>query len=158
MPDFSQTATEVRILFILILTLLLLIILILVPFMLILIINLQEMEMVGIYLNDAHGIPHRLGFTLGNEFSDHTIGGHHAHNKLRPCSIGPEVFPNPNPNPRIFSSSLSLSSSSATFPPISRAKFVSYATTTLLGLLPSSPASATSPTPSTSSSTLTSST
>lgn len=55
----------------------------------------EEMELVGVYINDHHGVPHRLGFTLGNEFSDQVIrdkaGQHQAHGKLRPCSIGPEV-------------------------------------------------------------------
>src|SRR5690606_28870703 len=39
--------------------------------------------------------PYRLGFALGNEFSDHKTEKinylYLAHSKLRPCSVGPEL-------------------------------------------------------------------
>ena len=41
------------------------------------------------------GVPHRLGFALGNEFSDHVTEKFNylwlAHSKLRQCSFGPEL-------------------------------------------------------------------
>jgi hypothetical protein len=55
----------------------------------------EEPEMAGIYLIDRDGNPVRLGFALGNEFSDHvTERGNYlwlAHSKLRAASIGPEL-------------------------------------------------------------------
>jgi len=56
----------------------------------------EEPEIAGIYLIDRAGNPVRLGFALGNEFSDHvTEQGNYlwlAHSKLRQASIGPELL------------------------------------------------------------------
>jgi hypothetical protein len=56
----------------------------------------EEPEMVGLYLVGPQGHPHRIGFALGNEFSDHVMERQNylylAHSKLRPCSFGPEVL------------------------------------------------------------------
>ncbi|WP_111498455.1 AraD1 family protein [Marinobacter bohaiensis] len=56
----------------------------------------EEPELVGLYLIDADGQPRRLGFALGNEFSDHVTERHNylwlAHSKLRACSYGPELL------------------------------------------------------------------
>lgn len=55
----------------------------------------DEVEVVGIYLIGANGRPYRLGFALGNEFSDHKTEQinylYLAHSKLRPCAFGPEL-------------------------------------------------------------------
>jgi hypothetical protein len=55
----------------------------------------EEPELAGIYVIDPSGVPRRLGFAVGNEFSDHvTERGNYlwlAHSKLRFCSIGPEL-------------------------------------------------------------------
>ena len=55
----------------------------------------EEPEIAGIYLIDDMGRPIRLGFALGNEFSDHvTERGNYlwlAHSKLRSAAIGPEL-------------------------------------------------------------------
>jgi len=56
----------------------------------------DEVELVGLYLIDPKGTPRRLGFALGNEFSDHVLEQRNylylAHSKLRPCSFGPELL------------------------------------------------------------------
>ena len=56
----------------------------------------EEPEIAGIYLIDAEGHPVRLGFVLGNEFSDHvTERGNYlwlAHSKLRMAALGPELL------------------------------------------------------------------
>jgi hypothetical protein len=56
----------------------------------------EEPEIVGIYLIDDAGAPVRLGFALGNEFSDHVTERQNylylAHSKLRPASVGPELL------------------------------------------------------------------
>ena len=56
----------------------------------------EEPEIAGIYVIDGHGNPRRLGFSLGNEFSDHvTERGNYlwlAHSKLRPAALGPELM------------------------------------------------------------------
>ena len=56
----------------------------------------EEPEIAGIYIIDDAGKPHRLGFCLGNEFSDHvTERGNYlwlAHSKLRHASLGPELL------------------------------------------------------------------
>lgn len=56
----------------------------------------EEPEIVGIYLIGPKGIPYRVGFSLGNEFSDHVLERQNylylAHSKLRPCSFGPELL------------------------------------------------------------------
>ena len=55
----------------------------------------EEPEVVGCYFIDPDGNPVRLGFTLGNEFSDHETEQinylYLAHSKMRNCSIGPEL-------------------------------------------------------------------
>lgn len=56
----------------------------------------EEPEIAGIYIIAPDGEPRRLGFCLGNEFSDHRMEQinylYLAHSKLRPCSIGPELI------------------------------------------------------------------
>jgi hypothetical protein len=56
----------------------------------------EEPEIVGVYLIDRTGAPRRLGFALGNEFSDHVTERQNylylAHSKLRGSSIGPELL------------------------------------------------------------------
>lgn len=56
----------------------------------------EEPEIAGLYLISPEGDPVRLGFALGNEFSDHvTERGNYlwlAHSKLRPASFGPEML------------------------------------------------------------------
>jgi hypothetical protein len=51
--------------------------------------------MAGIYVIGKDGTPFRLGFALGNEFSDHVTERINylflAHSKLRWCSFGPEL-------------------------------------------------------------------
>ncbi len=55
----------------------------------------EEPEIAGLYVIAADGTPHRLGFALGNEFSDHVMERQNylwlAHSKLRQCSVGPAV-------------------------------------------------------------------
>ena len=55
----------------------------------------EEAELAAVYLIDFEGIPRRIGFTPGNEFSDHRMRRlnslYHAGAKHRACSIGPEV-------------------------------------------------------------------
>ncbi|MFC3705692.1 AraD1 family protein [Devosia honganensis] len=55
----------------------------------------EEPEIAGIYVIDRNGQPRRLGFALGNEFSDHVTERINylflAHSKLRACSFGPEL-------------------------------------------------------------------
>lgn len=55
----------------------------------------EEPEMAGIYLIGPDGTPLRLGFALGNEFSDHVTERVNylflAHSKLRVASVGPEL-------------------------------------------------------------------
>ncbi len=56
----------------------------------------EEPEIAGLYMIDAKGKPVRLGFALGNEYSDHVTERQNylflAHSKLRHCSIGPEMI------------------------------------------------------------------
>ena len=56
----------------------------------------EEPELVGIYIVDATGQPRRIGFTFGNEFSDHVLEKRNylslAHSKLRMCSLAPEII------------------------------------------------------------------
>ncbi len=56
----------------------------------------EEPEIVGLYIIGPEGTPYRLGFALGNEFSDHVIEKQNylylAHSKLRPCAFGPELL------------------------------------------------------------------
>ncbi len=56
----------------------------------------EEPEVAGVYLNDSQGNPVRLGFVLGNEFSDHVTERVNylwlAHSKLRQAALGPELL------------------------------------------------------------------
>lgn len=56
----------------------------------------EEPELVGLYLIGETGNILRIGFALGNEFSDHVMEKQNylylAHSKLRPCSFGPELL------------------------------------------------------------------
>ncbi len=55
----------------------------------------EEPEMVGLYVIGPDGTPFRLGYAMGNEFSDHVTERFNylwlAHSKLRCCSFGPEL-------------------------------------------------------------------
>jgi hypothetical protein len=61
----------------------------------------EEPEIAGVYLVDKGGRPRRLGFVLGNEFSDHLVERQNylwlAHSKLRPAALGPELLLGPLP-------------------------------------------------------------
>jgi hypothetical protein len=61
----------------------------------------EEPEIAGIYFIDAAGVPVRIGFALGNEFSDHVTERHNylwlAHSKLRTAALGPELLITPLP-------------------------------------------------------------
>jgi hypothetical protein len=56
----------------------------------------EEPEIVGLYVIGDDGVPHRVGFALGNEFSDHVTEKFNylwlAHSKLRQCSFGPDLL------------------------------------------------------------------
>lgn len=56
----------------------------------------EEPEIAGIYIISDDGEPVCIGYCLGNEFSDHIKERRNylllAHSKLRPCSIGPELY------------------------------------------------------------------
>ena len=56
----------------------------------------EEAEIVGVYVVDDAGAPRRIGFVLGNEFSDHELEEQNylyaAPSKLRECSLGPELL------------------------------------------------------------------
>jgi len=56
----------------------------------------DEGEIVGCYVVASDGTPWRVGFALGNEFSDHVMERQNylylAHSKLRACSFGPELL------------------------------------------------------------------
>jgi len=56
----------------------------------------EEAEVVGLYVISNSGEAFRLGFALGNEYSDHVLERENylylAHSKLRQCSIGPELL------------------------------------------------------------------
>lgn len=55
----------------------------------------EEPEIVGCYVIGRDGTPYRLGFAIGNEWSDHPMERVNylwlAPSKLRPCAIGPEL-------------------------------------------------------------------
>ncbi|QXI27744.1 AraD1 family protein [Pseudomonas vanderleydeniana] len=55
----------------------------------------EEPEIGGLYVIGHDGKPYRLGFAIGNEFSDHVMERKNylylAHSKLRNCSYGPEL-------------------------------------------------------------------
>lgn len=56
----------------------------------------EEPELVGLYVIGDDGQVLRVGFALGNEFSDHVLERQNylylAHSKLRACSFGPELL------------------------------------------------------------------
>jgi hypothetical protein len=56
----------------------------------------EEPELVGLYVIAANGQPVRLGYAIGNEFSDHILERRNylylAHSKLRHCGVGPELL------------------------------------------------------------------
>ena len=62
----------------------------------------EEPEIAGLYLVDPSGRPWRIGFALGNEYSDHVTERQNylylAHSKLRACAIGPELRTGPLPD------------------------------------------------------------
>lgn len=55
----------------------------------------EEPEVAAVYIIDGRGQPLRIGFSTGNEFSDHVMEKKNylylAPSKLRDCSIGPEL-------------------------------------------------------------------
>lgn len=61
----------------------------------------EEPEIVGLYIIGDDGQPYRLGYALGNEFSDHVTEKFNylwlAHSKLRQCAFGPELRTGPLP-------------------------------------------------------------
>ena len=56
----------------------------------------EEPEIAGFYVIGPDGTPHRVGFSLANEFSDHVTERINylflAHSKLRPAAFGPELL------------------------------------------------------------------
>jgi hypothetical protein len=56
----------------------------------------EEAEVAMLYVVDDGGRPCRVGYALGNEFSDHVLERQNylylAHSKLRPCAFGPELL------------------------------------------------------------------
>lgn len=60
----------------------------------------EEAEIAGVYVIGPDGTPHRIGMTIGNEFSDHKFEKRNylnlAGSKLRQCSIGPEIVIDPD--------------------------------------------------------------
>ena len=56
----------------------------------------EEPEIAGFYIIGPDGTPYRLGYALGNEYSDHITERinylYLAHSKLRQCSFGPELL------------------------------------------------------------------
>jgi hypothetical protein len=56
----------------------------------------EETEIAGLYLIGENGQPYRVGYAIGNEFSDHVLERQNylylAHSKLRACSIGPALL------------------------------------------------------------------
>lgn len=56
----------------------------------------EEPELVGLYIIGEDCVPYRVGFAVGNEFSDHVTERKNylwlAHSKLRECSFGPELL------------------------------------------------------------------
>jgi hypothetical protein len=55
----------------------------------------EEPEIAAVYMIDFEGTPWRIGFCIGNEFSDHEFERRNylnlAGSKLRTCAIGPEL-------------------------------------------------------------------
>ncbi|TFH84762.1 FAH family protein [Billgrantia azerbaijanica] len=56
----------------------------------------EEPELAGLYVIGDDGTPWRVGYAIGNEFSDHVTERFNylwlAHSKLRACSFGPELL------------------------------------------------------------------
>ena len=56
----------------------------------------EEPELAGLYLIGDDGQPYRLGYAIGNEFSDHVTERQNylylAHSKLRACGLGPALL------------------------------------------------------------------
>jgi hypothetical protein len=56
----------------------------------------EEPELAGLYVIDPGGVPFRVGFAIGNEFSDHKMEKinylYLAHSKLRASAYGPEIL------------------------------------------------------------------
>ncbi|MBD1555801.1 FAH family protein [Vibrio sp. S9_S30] len=56
----------------------------------------EEPELTALYVIGNDGTPYRVGFAIGNEFSDHVTEHFNylwlAHSKLRSCSYGPELL------------------------------------------------------------------
>lgn len=56
----------------------------------------EEAELAGVYMIGPDGTPHRIGFTMANDVSDHAFEQRNymyiAASKLRGCPIGPELF------------------------------------------------------------------
>ncbi|WP_114749611.1 AraD1 family protein [Pleomorphovibrio marinus] len=56
----------------------------------------EEPELAGLYVIDPDGEPFRVGFAIGNEFSDHKMEKinylYLAHSKLRASAYGPELL------------------------------------------------------------------
>ncbi|MBA1244464.1 AraD1 family protein [Pseudomonas japonica] len=61
----------------------------------------EEPELAGLYVIGPDHRPYRLGYALGNEFSDHVMERKNylylAHSKLRACAFGPELRVGPLP-------------------------------------------------------------
>lgn len=56
----------------------------------------EEPEIVGLYVIGDDNRPYRIGFSIGNEVTDHVMEKKNylylAHAKLRQCAFGPELF------------------------------------------------------------------
>ena len=56
----------------------------------------EEAELAALYLIGRDGRPRRIGYALGNEFSDHVVERQNylylAASKMRACAIGPELL------------------------------------------------------------------
>ena len=56
----------------------------------------EEPEIAGLYVIGDDGSPYRVGFAIGNEFSDHITERQNylylAHSKLRTCGVGPALL------------------------------------------------------------------
>jgi hypothetical protein len=56
----------------------------------------EEPEVAGLYVIGDDGQPYRLGYAIGNEFSDHVTERQNylylAHSKLRACGLGPALL------------------------------------------------------------------
>ncbi|HAT33042.1 MAG TPA: FAH family protein [Janthinobacterium sp.] len=56
----------------------------------------EEPEIAGLYVIGEDGRPYRVGYALGNEFSDHVTERQNylylAHSKLRVCGVGPALL------------------------------------------------------------------